>query len=211
MPVDVYVDRIRRVGLDYHVDVEGHYYSAPHRLLRQQAEVRLTAGTVELFHKGERVAVHIRGGLRGRHTTLPEHLPQAHRRHAEWTIERIRSGWVNPPRKYWLKIPQPSVIARARGRAPGQAAQRRPHRRRMAISRSGGFSASAFEEIDLSTDRIGREAAAIGPATAALTALILESRPHPEHARCRPRPPRGSRNMPVRRRPYTWRRSRHAA
>jgi transposase len=30
--------RIRRVGLDYHVDVEGHYYSVPHRLLRQQVE-----------------------------------------------------------------------------------------------------------------------------------------------------------------------------
>src|SRR5207302_1114294 len=43
-----------------------------------------------LFHKGERVAVHLRGGLRGRHTTLPEHMPRAHRRHAEWTIERIR-------------------------------------------------------------------------------------------------------------------------
>jgi transposase len=61
------------------------------------------------------VAVHVRGGLRGRRTTLPEHMPQAHRRHAEWTIERI-----------------------------------------------------------------GREAAAIGPATAAPVALVLESRPHPE-------------------------------
>jgi hypothetical protein len=30
------------------------------------------------------------------------------------------------------------------------------------------------------TERIGREAAAIGPATAALTAIILLSRPHPE-------------------------------
>jgi transposase len=29
-------------------------------------------------------------------------------------------------------------------------------------------------------ERIGREAAATGPATAALTALVLESRPHPE-------------------------------
>lgn len=107
--------RIRRVGLDYHVDIDGHYYSAPHRLLRQQVEARVTARTVELFHKGERVAAHVRGGLRGRHITLAEHMPQAHRRHAEWTIERI-----------------------------------------------------------------GREAAAIGPATAALVAIILESRPHPE-------------------------------
>lgn len=118
LPVEpfVYAEwRIRRVALDYHVDVDGHYYSVPHRLLRQQVEARVTARTVELFHKGERVAVHVRGGLRGRHTTLAEHMPQAHRRHAEWTIERI-----------------------------------------------------------------GREAAAIGASTAALTAIILESRPHPE-------------------------------
>ena len=81
--------RIRRVALDYHVDIDGHYYSVPHRLLREQVEARITARTVELFHKGERVAVHPRSGARGRHTTLPEHMPQAHRRHAEWTIERI--------------------------------------------------------------------------------------------------------------------------
>ena len=118
LPAEAYVYaewRIRRVGLDYHVDIDGHYYSVPHRLLREQVEARVTARTVELFHKGERVAVHVRGGLRGRHTTLAEHMPVAHRRHAEWTIERI-----------------------------------------------------------------GREAAAIGPSVAALTALILESRPHPE-------------------------------
>ena len=62
-------------ALDYHVDIEGHYYSVPHRLLREQVEARITARTIELFHKGERVAVHMRGGARGRHTTLPEHMP----------------------------------------------------------------------------------------------------------------------------------------
>jgi len=46
--------RIRRVALDYHVDIDGHYYSVPHRLLREQIEARITARTIELFHKGER-------------------------------------------------------------------------------------------------------------------------------------------------------------
>ena len=58
--------RIRRVSLDYHVDVEGHYYSVPHHLPREQVEARITARTIELFHKGERVAVHVRGGACGR-------------------------------------------------------------------------------------------------------------------------------------------------
>jgi transposase len=83
--------RLRRVSLDYHVDIDGHYYSVPYRLIRDQVEARLTARTVELFHKGERVAVHLRGVGRGRHTTLPEHMPSSHRRHAEWTIERDRA------------------------------------------------------------------------------------------------------------------------
>jgi transposase len=99
--------RVRRVGLDYHVDIEGHYYSVPHRAVLQEP-APAKAG-------GERVAVHLRGAGRGRHTTIAEHMPSAHRRYAEWTIERIA--------------------------------------------------------ID---------AAAIGPSTAKLAALILESRPHPE-------------------------------
>src|SRR6516165_6067547 len=81
--------RVRRVGLDYHVEIDGHYYSVPHRLIREQLDARITERTIELFCKGERVAVHMRGTGRGRHTTVPEHMPSAHRRYAEWTIERI--------------------------------------------------------------------------------------------------------------------------
>ncbi len=93
LPIEPYVYaewRQRRVGLDYHVDVDGHYYSVPHRLLRQQVEARITQRTVELFHKGERVACHLLGGARGRHTTVTEHMPSSHRRHAGWTHERIQ-------------------------------------------------------------------------------------------------------------------------
>ena len=61
-----------------------------YRLIRDQVEARLTARTVEIFHKGERVAAHLRGTGRGRHTAVPDHMPSAHRRHAEWTIERIQ-------------------------------------------------------------------------------------------------------------------------
>ena len=82
--------RLRRVSLDYHVDIDGHYYSVPYRLICEQVEARSTARTVEIFHKGERVAAHLRGTGRGRHTTVPDHMPSAHRRHAEWTIERIQ-------------------------------------------------------------------------------------------------------------------------
>lgn len=82
--------RARRVDIDYHVDVDGHYYSVPHRFARQQVEVRLTARTLEVFVKGERVAAHMRGGGKGNHTTIPEHMPSSHRRYADWTIGRIQ-------------------------------------------------------------------------------------------------------------------------
>jgi transposase len=104
-----------RVGIDYHVDVAHHYYSVPHRFLRAEVQARLTARTVEVFLRGERIAAHLRGGGNHKHTTLSEHMPSSHRRYAGWTLDRIRA-----------------------------------------------------------------DARRVGPATAALCELILESRPHPE-------------------------------
>lgn len=78
-----------RVNIDYHVEVEGHYYSVPHSLVRREVEVRLTASTVEVFHGGQRVASHMRCHLRGSHTTVVEHMPKAHRAHLEWTPGRF--------------------------------------------------------------------------------------------------------------------------
>jgi transposase len=69
--------RVRRVGLDYHVDIDGHYYSVPHRLIRQQLDARITERTIELFDKGERVAVHLRGGGRGRRRDRRAHAEHA--------------------------------------------------------------------------------------------------------------------------------------
>lgn len=79
----------RRVGLDYHVEVEKHYYSVPHKLLREKVWARLTQRTVEVFHRGKRVAAHVRSSSNRRHTTVREHMPSSHRRYADWTPERL--------------------------------------------------------------------------------------------------------------------------
>jgi transposase len=100
---------------DYHVEIDKHFYSVPHRFARAEVEARLTPRTVEIFAKGERVAAHLRSSGNGRHTTVPEHMPSSHRRYADWTVDRIR-----------------------------------------------------------------RDAASIGPATAALCEKVLAQRPHPE-------------------------------
>lgn len=79
-----------RVGLDYHIAVDHHHYSVPHRFARHEVEARSTARTVEIFLGGERIAVHMRGSGNGRHTTVPEHMPSSHRRYLEWTPAKIR-------------------------------------------------------------------------------------------------------------------------
>jgi transposase len=78
-----------KVGIDYHVEADRHYYSVPHPLVGQHVEVRLTAATIECFLKGRRVAAHVRSYQRGGFTTLPEHMPDSHRRHAQWTPGRL--------------------------------------------------------------------------------------------------------------------------
>ena len=78
-----------KVGFDYHVEVEHHYYSVPHTLLRERVWVRLAAHTVEVFHRGNRVAVHMRSSSDRRHTTVRDHMPSSHQRYADWTLERI--------------------------------------------------------------------------------------------------------------------------
>ena len=79
------------LNIDYHVEVDGHYYSAPYTLVRQALTARYTQKSVELFHKSKRVAAHARSYLKGRHTTVMEHRPPAHKQYLEWSPERITS------------------------------------------------------------------------------------------------------------------------
>src|SRR2546429_1070159 len=81
--------KLARVNIDYHVEVEGHYYSVPYALVRQQLDVRLSASVVELFAKGKRVASHLRSPHKGRHSTVAAHMPKAHQQYAEWTPQRV--------------------------------------------------------------------------------------------------------------------------
>ena len=80
---------LARVHIDCHIEVDGHYYSVPYRLLRQQVDTRLTDTVLEVFAKGLRVASHIRSFARGKHSTIVEHLPARHQQYLNWSPERI--------------------------------------------------------------------------------------------------------------------------
>ncbi len=76
------------VNIDYHVALEGHYYSVPYPLVHHAVELRFSATVVEIFHKGQRVASHARS-YRGGFTTDPAHRPKAHQEYLAWTPSRL--------------------------------------------------------------------------------------------------------------------------
>jgi len=81
--------RKARVAPNIHIEVDGHYYSVPHTLVKRQLDVRLTARIVEVFHQHQRIASHQRGAKKGGYTTLKEHMPERHQRSLDWTPERL--------------------------------------------------------------------------------------------------------------------------
>ena len=102
--------KIARVHIDYHVDVEGHFYSVPYRLVREQVDVRYTSATVECFHKGNRVASHPRSFVKGKFTTNPEHMPPAHLAYADCTPGRLIS-WASQTGKATTAVVE-SILSR---------------------------------------------------------------------------------------------------
>jgi len=77
------------VNIDYHVEYDHNYYSVPQALIHQGVELRVTRYTVEVLAKGKRVASHPRSARKGHYETLPEHMPAAHRAHAEWSPGKL--------------------------------------------------------------------------------------------------------------------------
>lgn len=80
-----------RAGIDYHVPVDGHFYSVPHAYIKCMLDVRITSQTIEFFSKGERIISHQRSPYRGGHTTVYEHMPRSHQRYVDWTPRRLIS------------------------------------------------------------------------------------------------------------------------
>jgi transposase len=102
-----------RVNIDYHVEVAHNFYSVPYQLVHAQVDSRATGATVEIFHKGRRVATHVRRTGRGQYATLAEHMPASHRAHAEWTPSRLIT-WAEQ-------------LGAATGRLVTGLLERRPH------------------------------------------------------------------------------------
>jgi len=79
-----------KVHIDYHVAVQGSWYSVPYKLIGREVEICLTATMVEIFQDGKRVASHPRTCKRNVFVTVDAHRPHSHQKHLEWTPERMR-------------------------------------------------------------------------------------------------------------------------
>ena len=94
LPVERYIYaqwKKATVNIDYHIEVEGHFYSVPCQLVRQKVDVRITADAIGIIFKGKRIASHPRSYQRGKFTTITEHMPKSHQAYKEWTPSRLIS------------------------------------------------------------------------------------------------------------------------
>lgn len=84
--------RQAKVAIDYHVEVRSdrHFYSVPSRLVGSHVDLRLAEKTVTIFYRHQLVASHVRRRQPG-FSTDPAHMPESHRRYAQWTPQRITS------------------------------------------------------------------------------------------------------------------------
>jgi transposase len=96
--------KIAKVNIDYHIAFEKHFYSVPHTLIHQQVEIRASERMVEIFHKGQQVALHPRSRVSGRFSTRPEHMPSNHRfileLNADWLVRQAQA--IGPQTSQYL-------------------------------------------------------------------------------------------------------------
>lgn len=92
---------IKAVGPDYHVAVQGHFYSVPHTLVGKSVDVRVSNDQVMVVHQRKTVASHARSQDVGGSTTRPEHQTAAHRAQPGRTPDML---------KEWAKEAGPNIV-----------------------------------------------------------------------------------------------------
>ena len=79
-------------GYNYHILIDTNYYSVPYEFIKYELDVRLTSTTVEVFFNNLRIGSHPRiHGKIGVYSTIPEHMPEKHRKYTQWDSESFIS------------------------------------------------------------------------------------------------------------------------
>lgn len=104
LPSDVYIlarFTTQKVNLNYHVNVEGHYYSVPHAHIKKRVICRLKPNTIDIFYQNQCIASHLRQFTPGNYSTIAEHMPNIHRYKQSWTPQTYLA---------WAKKLQGSIL-----------------------------------------------------------------------------------------------------
>ncbi len=68
-----------KVGIDYHVDVNGTHYSVPYQTIHKNVDICYNADIVKIYHNSKIIASHKRNFIKSYFVTSPEHMPASHR------------------------------------------------------------------------------------------------------------------------------------
>lgn len=92
-----------KVNIDYHVEYQRHFYSVPYPYVGERLELHASDTLVQLYFRRKAVASHPRSHTPGQ-TTLPAHMPERHRKHQQWTPERLQqwAGRIGPDTHLWV-------------------------------------------------------------------------------------------------------------
>ena len=83
--------KIATVQYNYHVSVDGQFYSVPYEYIKRKVDVRLTRNVVEVIFEGIRVCSHVRlHGRQGQYSTQEAHMPPNHQQYTQWNGDRFR-------------------------------------------------------------------------------------------------------------------------
>ena len=80
-----------KVSFNYHIEVDGRFYSVPYEYIKRQVDVRVTRNVVEVFYEGTRICSHVRSYDRqDKYSTLEDHMPPNHQQYTQWNGDRFR-------------------------------------------------------------------------------------------------------------------------
>jgi len=99
-----YIDiKTVKVNIDYHVEYQQHHYSVPHQYVGERLELHASDTLIQLYFQRRAVASHPRSRSTGL-TTEPAHMPERHRKHQQWTPERLRqwADTIGPDTCLWV-------------------------------------------------------------------------------------------------------------
>jgi transposase len=78
-----------KVNIDYHIELDGSFYSVPYQLAGKTMSVFYTADSVDILNNNKRIATHVRSYQKGSYSTKEEHMASAHRAYGKWTPSRL--------------------------------------------------------------------------------------------------------------------------